>query len=93
VNQLKASFGRKGAIAIAICLLQVNLAMAAEPAAQSVPLQPAAAKESDTQQASAPVAELRHSWNPLNSYRGQVVPPPSMANSVRLDTLIRDGKL
>ena len=38
-------------------------------------------------------AMLHTSHNPFNAYRGQIVPPPSMANSPRLASLIRDGKL
>lgn len=38
-------------------------------------------------------AMLRKSWNPFDAYRGQTVPPPSLANSPRLGSLIRDGKL
>jgi outer membrane protein TolC len=41
-----------------------------------------------------PFAELlRPSRNPVNAYRGQTVQPPSMANSVRLDSLVREGKM
>ena len=38
-------------------------------------------------------AMLRKSYNPFDSYRGKVVPPPSMANSPRLTSAMRDGKL
>ena len=38
-------------------------------------------------------AMLRKSWNPFDAYRGKTVPPPSLANSPRLSSLIRDGKL
>lgn len=38
-------------------------------------------------------AMLRTSHNPFDAYRGKIVPPPSMANSPRLASLIRDGKL
>jgi outer membrane protein TolC len=71
----------------------VNLAGAVEPPVAQVDLQAPAPNGSAAKQAPVPVAQLQHSWNPLSFYRGQVVPPPSMANSVRLDTLIRDGKL
>jgi outer membrane protein TolC len=71
----------------------VNLAGAAEQPAAQVNLQAPAPNESAPKEAPVPVAQFQHSWNPLSFYRGQVVPPPSMANSVRLDTLIRDGKL
>jgi outer membrane protein TolC len=36
---------------------------------------------------------LRPSRNPINAYRGKSVAPPSLANSARLDSLVRDGKL
>ena len=36
---------------------------------------------------------LHASHNPLDAYRGKTVPLPSMANSVRLNSLVRDGKL
>jgi outer membrane protein TolC len=38
-------------------------------------------------------AMLRKSWNPFDAYRGKTVQPPSLANSPRLNSLIRDGKL
>jgi outer membrane protein TolC len=38
-------------------------------------------------------AMLHRSRNPLDAYRGKVVPPPSLANSPRINSLIRDGKL
>ncbi|MEO8737443.1 MAG: TolC family protein [Edaphobacter sp.] len=45
----------------------------------------------------APVPALRldipHSDNPLNAYRATLVPPPNLANSTRIDTLIHDGVL
>jgi len=79
--------------AAAILLLQANLAFAVaqDPPAQNAP------------QATVPVQAqgpqvpfnvmLHNSHNPFDSYRGKVVPPPSMANSPRLTSLIRDGKL
>jgi outer membrane protein TolC len=36
---------------------------------------------------------LHASHNPIDAYRGKTVPLPNMANSVRLNSLIRDGKL
>jgi outer membrane protein TolC len=45
----------------------------------------------------APVPALRldipHSDNPFNAYRATLAPPPNLANSTRLDTLIHDGVL
>jgi outer membrane protein TolC len=44
--------------------------------------------------AAVPFDMLQHpSHNPFDAYRGKIVPPPSMANSVRLNSLIRDGKI
>lgn len=62
------------------------------PAAQQQPPQ-----ATGTLQTPAPQvpfnAMLRKSYNPFDAYRGKTVPPPSMANSPRLNTLVRDGKL
>lgn len=81
-------------IAAAILLLQLNLAFAAEPPAISgaaASVQSAAAAPA---QRTVPFNQLmRPSRNPFDAYRGKTVPPPVMANSARLDTLIRDGKL
>ena len=35
----------------------------------------------------------RPSRNPIDAYRGKAVPPPSMVNSARLGSLVRDGKI
>ncbi|MDR3749871.1 MAG: TolC family protein [Terracidiphilus sp.] len=80
----------------AILLLQVNLAFAVEPAAvQSAP--PVAAPLQTPAPATAaqvPFEQLlRPSRNPINAYRGISAPPPNMANSVRLGSLMRDGKI
>ena len=46
---------------------------------------------------SAPVPALRldlpHSDNPFNAYRATLAPPPNLANSMRIDTLIHNGVL
>ena len=47
-----------------------------------------------THQDNIPFDQLQHpSHNPFDAYRGKSVPPPSLENSARLDSLIRDGKL
>ena len=44
--------------------------------------------------ANVPFNQLEHpSRNPFDAYRGKTVPAPNMANSARLNSLIRDGKL
>jgi outer membrane protein TolC len=77
----------------AILLLQANLALAAEqPVTVQTPAPAAASSEKPAAQ--IPFNQLlRPSRNPFDAYRGQTVPPPSLANSPRLDTLVRDGKL
>ena len=89
-----------------IVLLQVNLALAVEPPGSvgraAVPIQstPPATSAAPLQTGQerlpleVPFDRLQHpSRNPFDAYRGKVVPPPSLANSTRLDSLVRDGKL
>ena len=80
----------------AIVLLHVNLALAVEPispAAASVQAAPTAAP-AQAHQGNIPFDQLQHpSRNPFDAYRGKSVPPPSLENSARLDSLIKDGKL
>ena len=100
MKQTKTSLARCTQAAVAILLLQVNLALAVEPAtAAATP--PATASVDTPAPSSAPAAPssipfdqlLRPSHNPINAYRGSSVAPPSLANSPRLDSLVRDGKL
>jgi outer membrane protein TolC len=86
--------------AIAILLLQANLAMAIEPASTTAPVQASAPQAAasaaiqTTQTASIPFDQMLHkSHNPFDAYRGKVAPTPTMFNSPRLDALVRDGKL
>lgn len=85
----------------AIVLLQVNMALAVEPASPPVK-STAAAPEQTPATTGAPIRTgpqipfremLQPSRNPINAYRGTSVAPPSLANSPRLDALVRDGKL
>jgi outer membrane protein TolC len=85
----------------AILLLQVNLALAVEPTATPAATSPAAASVQTPAPSAAQVPQssipfdqlLRPSRNPFDAYRGKIVPPPSMANSARLGSLVRDGKI
>ncbi len=83
----------------AILLLQVNLALAVEPSVLLVQLAASVQTGSATaplqaHQDNIPFDQLQHaSRNPFDAYRGKTVPPPSLANSARLDSLVRDGKL
>ena len=101
----KSSPARSIQALAAILLLQVNLALAVEPSGpsaasvQSAQSAPAAAQQApptplQTRQDNIPFDQLQHaSRNPFDAYRGKTVPPPSLENSARLDSLIRDGKL
>jgi outer membrane protein TolC len=79
----------------ALLLLMANGALAVEP------VTPAAAAPAQTTLSTAAPAPrnipfdqlLRPSRNPVNIYRGRAVAQPSLANSARLDSLVRDGKL
>ena len=78
--------------AAAILLLQANMALAVEPAA------PAPTQTTLTTGTPAPRnipfdQLLRASHNPIDAYRGKTAPPPSLENSSRLETLVRNGKL
>ena len=102
MNFHKLSSARRVQALAAILLLQVNLAMAVEPSGSSTPsvqtappaVQQAQPAPLQTHQDNIPFDQLQHpSRNPFDAYRGKSVPPPSLENSARLDSLIRDGKL
>jgi len=83
---------------IAILLLHTNMALAFEApsTAPSARAQEAAAPAHSQQTVASqlPFNEvMRHSRNPLDAYRGITVPPPSLANSPRLNSFVRDGKI
>jgi outer membrane protein TolC len=90
----KTNLSRRVTAVAAIVLLQANLALAMPPGPPaSVQSTPGTASSSEPQ-LQIPFDQLqRRSLNPFDAYRGSTVPPPNMANSIRLDTLIRDGKL
>ena len=88
------SIGQRLIAGGAIILLQANMAFAQSESA-SVPAQTAPQAATTLQTApTVPFNEmLRHSHKPFDAYRGKIVPRPSMANSMRLNSLVRDGKL
>ncbi len=82
----------------AILLIQANVAISLqESTSPAVPPQSTSVATMPAQPASqGPIPfdqMLRHSRNPIDAYRGKVAPAPNMANSARLDSLVRDGKL
>jgi len=88
MNDLKTHARTRGTALAAILLLQMNLALAVEPPSVAVSVQAPAP------QAKIPFEQLQQqSRNPINAYRGANVAPPSMDNSVRLNALVRDGKI
>ena len=97
-----SKLNRNVQVLAAVLLLQLNLAQAVEPVAGSsaasatVSVQQAtvAGAPSQARKDNIPFNLLQEpSHNPVDAYRGKSVPPPSLANSTRLDSLIRDGKL
>ena len=89
------SIGKRFIAGAAIILLQANMAFAFQAEATNPPAQ--TAPQATTTLRTAPTVPfnemLQHSHNPLDAYRGKIVPPPSLANSMRLNSLVRDGKL
>jgi outer membrane protein TolC len=82
----------------AVVLLQLNMAQAAQPspavATASAPQVTVTGGPPQAPQNNIPFNLLQQpSRNPIDAYRGKSVPPPSLANSARLDSSIRDGKL
>jgi outer membrane protein TolC len=93
-----STIGKRIEVCAAVLLLQINLALAVEPTstASAAPAQqsPPAAVPQQAVGQQVPFDEvMRHSYNPIDPYRGQTVAPPSLANSPRLSSLVRDGKL
>jgi outer membrane protein TolC len=78
---------------IAFLLLPANRALAAEPAASTPSAQTTVSIGAPAPRTIPFDQLLRPSRNPINAYRGKSVAPPSLANSARLDSLVRDGKL
>jgi len=89
------SIGKRFIAGAAIILLQANMAFAAQSESTTAPAQTAPQATTALQTApTVPFNEmLHHSHNPFDAYRGKIVPRPSMTNSLRLNSLVRDGKL
>ncbi len=80
----------------ATLLLQASFAAAAEaaPSAASVQTPALPAAPAKAAPSAIPFDQLlRPSRNPFDAYRGKTAPPPVLANSMRLGSLVRDGKL
>jgi len=84
-----------------LCCASLLMSLANSATAQSpqstVPSLPVP-QTADTSQSSSTVGVpfdlfLKRSPNPFDAYRGKTVPPPSMANSPRLNSLVHDGKI
>ncbi len=102
MNFLKRSFLKRVGAVAAVLLVSGHVAMAVEgpgvasaqtasPAGQGTV---ATAPLNNNSASAIPFDQLLHpSRNPFDAYRGKTVPPPSLANSTRLDSLVKDGKL
>jgi outer membrane protein TolC len=98
INPFKATDCNTRRIASACCLiaslvLLANRALAVDPASTSPSAQTTVSTTAPAQRNIPFDQLLRPSRNPINIYRGRAVEPPSLANSARLDSLVRDGKL
>jgi outer membrane protein TolC len=83
---------RRAQALAAVALVAQNLAGAVEPAASAQAATPATT--TITTGRSIPFDQLgRRSLNPIDAYRGRIVAPPSLDNSPRIETLVRDGKI
>jgi outer membrane protein TolC len=91
-----SSIGARSLASAIIILLQANMVCAAQSGQTNPSAQAAgqAAAPVSTPGNQLPFNEMLHtSHNPLDAYRGKTVAAPSMANSPRVNSLIRDGKL
>jgi outer membrane protein TolC len=88
VNVSGPSFVKRGIAVICVYGMLASTTQAQTASPQT------AAPQASAPQASAPVSfEMPKSHNPLNAYSPDYVPEPVLANSPRLDRLVRDGKL
>lgn len=75
-------FAKQLQAAAAILLLQANLGFAVDPPSAPAPNR------------GIPFEQLqKRSLNPFDAYRGTAVPPPTMINSSRLESLVRKGAI
>ena len=103
MNQILTSSSEKALKPIAlICCMSLFAQMVVPAYAQNAPAPQNTVQTSDAAQAQTPVPpapvsvpfdQLKRSFNPFDAYRGKTVPPPNMANTPVLNSLVRDGKL
>jgi outer membrane protein TolC len=96
VNAFKTHRNRRILTFAAILLTHAGFVLAAEPGA--APFATATiqtpAVSTTAHRSQVPFDQLLHpSRNPVDAYRGKIAPPPNMANSPRLDQMVRDGKI
>jgi outer membrane protein TolC len=90
VSSFSFGFFKRATALLCVCgmLIAVLAAQSATPPTSS------GITEAPRQAAAAPLQyEMPKSHNPLKAYEGEEVPEPVLANSPRLDHLIRDGQL
>ena len=85
-------FSRSPAVMMLLCWLMISAQgqQTTNPAPAEAPV-PNAPVQTHIQ--TPPQLAMPHSWEPFSAYRSNSVPEPQLANSPRLDQLIRDGKL
>lgn len=87
MNPALANFRKPTLFLLSAPLLAASLLAQNTPPAEAPQPQPSAAQPARLQ------FDMPKSHNPLNAYAPDTVPEPVLANSRRLDQLIRDGKL
>ena len=85
-------FSRSPAVMMLLCWLMISAQgqQSTTPASAEAPV-PNAPVQTHIQ--TPPQLAMPHGWEPFSAYRSNSVPEPQLANSPRLDQLIRDGKL
>ena len=75
--------------------IPVAIAQSAQNATAPAPVpQSTAQQTAPTEKGSVPFEQLmKPSRNPFDAYRGKTLEPPNMANSARLNSLVKDGKI
>lgn len=93
MNVSGPSFVKQGIALICVYGMLASTTQA-QTGSSSAPAAQATGTQTSAPQTSAPLRfEMPKSHNPLNAYSPDYVPAPALANSARLDRLVRDGKL
>jgi hypothetical protein len=94
VNVWGPSFLKRGMAVICICGMLASTMWGQQTApATQIGTQSAGTRAGDPRASIPARFEMPKSRNPLNAYSAEYVPEPALANTPRLDRLVREGKL